>query len=47
MHGRPSIEHGGSPIGDVVQLELPTGVRVEWCYVADPEGNGIELQTWL
>jgi catechol-2,3-dioxygenase len=23
------------------------GEEVEWCYVADPEGNGIELQTWL
>jgi predicted enzyme related to lactoylglutathione lyase len=41
------VAHGGSPIGEVVQLDLPNGDRVEWCYVADPEGNGIELQTWL
>jgi catechol-2,3-dioxygenase len=20
--------------------------RVSWCYVADPEGNAIELQRW-
>ncbi len=41
------LEHGGSAIAEVVELELPNGNRVEWCYVADPEGNGIELQTWL
>ncbi len=41
------LAHGGSPIGEVVQFDLPEGGRVEWCYVADPEGNGIELQTWL
>ncbi len=41
------LEHGGSAIAEVVKLELPNGNRVEWCYVADPEGNGIELQTWL
>jgi catechol 2,3-dioxygenase-like lactoylglutathione lyase family enzyme len=41
------LAQGGAPIGEVVQLELPNGDRVEWCYVADPEGNGIELQTWL
>ena len=41
------LAQGGSEIGEVVQLELPNGTRVEWCYVADPEGNGIELQTWL
>jgi hypothetical protein len=22
------------------------GSRVTWCYVADPEGNVIELQSW-
>jgi len=33
-------------IGAVVELALPTGAEVEWCYVADPEGNAIELQTW-
>ncbi len=38
---------GGSAIAEVVQLTLPNGNQVEWCYVADPEGNGIELQTWL
>ena len=41
------IENGGSSIGEVVRLALPTGEQVEWCYVTDPEGNGIELQAWL
>lgn len=41
------LAHGGSAIADVVTLALPSGDMVEWCYVADPEGNGIELQTWL
>ena len=41
------LARGGSAIGEVVKLSLPTGEEVEWCYVADPEGNGIELQTWL
>lgn len=40
------LANGGTKIGEVTGLELPTGARVEWCYVADPEGNGIELQTW-
>jgi catechol 2,3-dioxygenase-like lactoylglutathione lyase family enzyme len=41
------LAKGGSAVGEVVTLSLPTGEEVEWCYVADPEGNGIELQTWL
>jgi len=38
---------GGSPVGDVVTLTTPTGARVTWCYVADPEGNIVELQHWI
>ena len=41
------LARGGAALGEVVRLTLPTGKEVEWCYVADPEGNGIELQTWL
>lgn len=40
------IEAGGRAVGEIVTLALPNGARVEWCYVADPEGNVIELQTW-
>jgi glyoxylase I family protein len=37
---------GGSPVGDVVTLTTSTGATVTWCYVADPEGNIVELQRW-
>jgi len=37
---------GGAPVGDVVTLTTATGARVTWCYVADPEGNIVELQHW-
>jgi len=37
---------GGQAVGDVVALETATGARVTWCYVTDPEGNIIELQSW-
>jgi catechol 2,3-dioxygenase-like lactoylglutathione lyase family enzyme len=38
-------ERGGS-VGDVVTTETADGRRVTWCYVADPEGNIVELQAW-
>jgi predicted enzyme related to lactoylglutathione lyase len=37
---------GGKPVGKVVTVTLPNGARVTWCYVTDPEGNVIELQSW-
>lgn len=37
---------GGRAVGEVVTLTTPAGGRVTWCYVTDPEGNGIELQKW-
>jgi catechol 2,3-dioxygenase-like lactoylglutathione lyase family enzyme len=40
------IEAGGSSVGEVVTLQTSDGRRVTWCYVADPEGNFIELQAW-
>ncbi len=40
------LEAGGSPIGDVVTFEVAGGRCVTWCYVADPAGNVLELQTW-
>ena len=39
-------EHGGSPVGDVASSEVPGVGRLTFAYVADPEGNIIELQTW-
>lgn len=40
------ISRGGSPVGDVVTLATATGATVTWCYVSDPEGNVVELQSW-
>ncbi|MBW2465109.1 MAG: VOC family protein [Deltaproteobacteria bacterium] len=38
--------HGGSVVGEVVTLTTQHGDEVTWCYVADPEGNIVELQSW-
>jgi len=37
---------GGRPVGEVVILTTADDRQVTWCYVADPEGNIIELQSW-
>jgi predicted enzyme related to lactoylglutathione lyase len=37
---------GGKPVGEIVALTTATGGMVTWCYVTDPEGNMIELQSW-
>ncbi len=37
---------GGKPFGEIVTLTIATGARVTWCYVSDPEGNLIEVQSW-
>lgn len=39
------LAEGGSAVGEIVVVEKADGERVEWCYVRDPEGNMIELQT--
>jgi catechol 2,3-dioxygenase-like lactoylglutathione lyase family enzyme len=40
------LEAGGSSVGEVVTLTTADGRHVTWCYVADPEGNLVELQAW-
>ena len=40
------LGNGGGSIGEVVTLETADGRRVTWCYVSDPEGNIVELQSW-
>ena len=37
---------GGKAVGEVVTLTITSGAKVTWCYLADPEGNLIELQSW-
>ena len=38
--------NGGAAVGEGVALTVADGRRVTWCYVTDPEGNLIELQSW-
>ena len=40
------LRAGGRPVGDIVTLQTADGRKVTWCYVTDPEGNVIELQSW-
>jgi predicted enzyme related to lactoylglutathione lyase len=40
------ISAGGSRIGEIVTFQISSQAMVTWCYVTDPEGNIIELQTW-
>lgn len=40
------LRAGGEAIGDIVTLQIATGAKVTWCYVRDPEGNIVELQSW-
>ena len=40
------LQAGGCAVGEIVTLHVSTGASVTWCYVTDPEGNFIELQSW-
>jgi catechol 2,3-dioxygenase-like lactoylglutathione lyase family enzyme len=37
---------GGGKVGEVITLTTKVGSKVTWCYMTDPEGNIIELQSW-
>ncbi|MBK5258220.1 MAG: VOC family protein [Thermoanaerobaculia bacterium] len=39
------VENGGTPVGEIVTLK-PGDRSVTWCYLRDPEGNIVELQSW-
>ena len=41
------LRDGGRAVGDVVTLTTADGRKVTWCYVTDPEGNILELQSWV
>lgn len=37
---------GGRAVGETVSLTTADGRTVTWCYLTDPEGNIVELQSW-
>lgn len=43
---RAVLDAGGGTVGEVVTLQTADGRHVTWCYLTDPEGNMIELQSW-
>jgi catechol 2,3-dioxygenase-like lactoylglutathione lyase family enzyme len=46
-HARQAVLNaGGGAVGEIVTLQTADGRRVTWCYVSDPEGNIVELQSW-
>jgi len=40
------FDHGGSAIGALATREIPGVGLLTFQYVADPEGNIIEIQNW-
>ena len=40
------LANGGGEVGETVTLQTADGRLVTWCYVTDPEGNIVELQSW-
>jgi catechol 2,3-dioxygenase-like lactoylglutathione lyase family enzyme len=42
---RQVLAAGGRAIAEIVTLTPGPGVEITWCYVTDPEGNIIELQS--
>jgi len=40
------LNSGGRSIGEIVTLQTSDGRKVTWCYLADHEGNVLELQSW-
>lgn len=40
------LKNGGRPIGKSVSAEVPGVGKLTFVYLADPEGNIIELQAW-
>lgn len=43
---REVLANGGGAVGDIATLTTADGRRVTWCYLTDPEGNIVELQSW-
>ena len=43
---REVLSAGGGAVGEIVVLTTATGAHITACYVTDPEGNIIELQSF-
>ena len=43
---REVLGAGGRPLGEIVTVTTAAAKSVTWCYVTDPEGNILELQSW-
>jgi predicted enzyme related to lactoylglutathione lyase len=43
---RAVIDHGGSAVGERVEREISGAGLLVFQYVADPEGNTVEIQSW-
>ena len=37
---------GGKDVGQIVTIDIPGAGRLTLVYLADPEGNIVELQKW-
>lgn len=40
------LQHGGTKIGEITSAEIKGAGLITFVYLADPEGNIIELQAW-
>lgn len=45
--GEKVLFAGGTAVGEIVETRISPTVVVTWCYVRDPEGNLVELQSKL
>ena len=40
------LQAGGHKVGEIVTLQIAADSQVTMCYVTDPEGSIVELQSW-
>jgi predicted enzyme related to lactoylglutathione lyase len=40
------VSEGGRAVGEIVSVDISGAGKIRFVYVADPEGNVIELQQW-
>ncbi len=42
-----AIKNGGRPLGEITQKTMDEMGEIKFIYIRDPEGNIIEIQSWL